>query len=291
MENNVAKAYLRYVRISPRKIQIVCDLIRGKDVGTAMAILMQTPKAASEPLMKLLKSAAANAENNFGMDPAKLVRLRGVRHPRPHPQAHHAPGPGPCLPHQQAHFSRHHRCDGKGIRKEEDSFMGQKVNPHGLRVGVIKDWDSRWYASEEKVGDLIVEDQKIRKYLKKPSSTAPAFPRSRSSAAVGRQRGRHHLPALRPSRCGHRQGRRADRAVSPERREAHRQEGQAEHRRGQEPRYERPAGGREHRPAAREADLSPPRHEERHGPRHARRRQGHQGLLLRPSGRPRDRRR
>ena len=45
--------------------------------------------------------------------------------------------------------------------------MGQKVNPHGMRVGVIKDWDSRWYASEEKVGDLIVEDQKIRKYLKK----------------------------------------------------------------------------------------------------------------------------
>ena len=45
--------------------------------------------------------------------------------------------------------------------------MGQKVNTHGLRVGVIKDWDSRWYASEEKVGDLIVEDQKIRKYLKK----------------------------------------------------------------------------------------------------------------------------
>ena len=45
--------------------------------------------------------------------------------------------------------------------------MGQKVNPHGLRVGVIKDWDSRWYASDEKVGDLIVEDQKIRKYLKK----------------------------------------------------------------------------------------------------------------------------
>ena len=45
--------------------------------------------------------------------------------------------------------------------------MGQKVNPHGLRVGVIKDWDSRWYASDEKVGDLIVEDQKIRTYLKK----------------------------------------------------------------------------------------------------------------------------
>ena len=45
--------------------------------------------------------------------------------------------------------------------------MGQKVNPHGFRVGVIKDWDSRWYARNEKVGDLIVEDKKIRDYLKK----------------------------------------------------------------------------------------------------------------------------
>ena len=45
--------------------------------------------------------------------------------------------------------------------------MGHKVNPHGLRVGVIKDWDSRWYAREEKVGDLLVEDRKIREYLKK----------------------------------------------------------------------------------------------------------------------------
>ncbi len=44
--------------------------------------------------------------------------------------------------------------------------MGQKVNPHGLRVGVIKDWDSRWYASDEKVGNLLVEDYNIRKFLK-----------------------------------------------------------------------------------------------------------------------------
>ncbi len=45
--------------------------------------------------------------------------------------------------------------------------MGQKVNPHGLRVGVIKEWDSRWYARNEKVGDLLVEDAKIREYIKK----------------------------------------------------------------------------------------------------------------------------
>ena len=44
--------------------------------------------------------------------------------------------------------------------------MGQKVNPHGLRVGIIKDWDSRWYA-EDDFADNLVEDDKIRKYVKK----------------------------------------------------------------------------------------------------------------------------
>ena len=67
-----AKAHLKFARISPRKVGIVCDLIRGKDVKTAEAILMNTPKAASELMIKVLKSAVANAENNFGMDPEKL---------------------------------------------------------------------------------------------------------------------------------------------------------------------------------------------------------------------------
>ena len=44
--------------------------------------------------------------------------------------------------------------------------MGQKVNPHGLRVGVIKQWDSRWFAKDEEFGDTLVSDYKIRKYLK-----------------------------------------------------------------------------------------------------------------------------
>ena len=64
--------------------------------------------------------------------------------------------------------------------------MGQKVNPHGLRVGVIKDWDSRWYAREEKVGDLIVDDYNIRKYLKKAlySAGVPTIEIERDSAKV-----------------------------------------------------------------------------------------------------------
>lgn len=64
--------------------------------------------------------------------------------------------------------------------------MGQKVNPHGLRVGVIKDWDSRWYARPDKVGDLIVEDYKIRQYLKKElySAGVPTIEIERDSAKV-----------------------------------------------------------------------------------------------------------
>ncbi len=78
-----AKATLTYARIAPRKVQVVCDLIRGKSVGQATAILMQTPKAASEYMLKLLKSAAANAENNHGMDPEKLYVSLAVANPGP----------------------------------------------------------------------------------------------------------------------------------------------------------------------------------------------------------------
>ena len=67
-----AKAILRNARIAPRKVQIVLDLIRGKDYEVAMATVKHTPKAASEYLEKLLKSAAANAENNHNMDKNNL---------------------------------------------------------------------------------------------------------------------------------------------------------------------------------------------------------------------------
>ena len=67
-----ARAYLKYARIAPRKVQIVLDLIRNKPVDQAMAILKHAPKAACEPLEKLLKSAIANAENNHNMDKNNL---------------------------------------------------------------------------------------------------------------------------------------------------------------------------------------------------------------------------
>ena len=61
------RAIARYVRISSRKVKAVIDLIRGKSVKEAQGILMFTPKAASEPVLKVLNSAVANAENNLGL--------------------------------------------------------------------------------------------------------------------------------------------------------------------------------------------------------------------------------
>ncbi|MGI6392906.1 MAG: 50S ribosomal protein L22 [Candidatus Izemoplasmatales bacterium] len=67
-----AKANIRMIRIAARKVRLVVDLIRGKSVGEAFAILRNTPKAASKPVEKLLKSAVANAEHNYQLEQNKL---------------------------------------------------------------------------------------------------------------------------------------------------------------------------------------------------------------------------
>lgn len=67
-----AKAQVKTVRIAPRKVKLVIDVIRGKDVGEAFAILEHTPKAAAPVVEKLLKSAVANAEHNYSMDTDNL---------------------------------------------------------------------------------------------------------------------------------------------------------------------------------------------------------------------------
>ena len=74
-ENKIleATATLRFARISARKVKIVADLIRGKNADEALAIVKFTPKASSEIIEKLLKSAIANAENNHGMNRGNLV--------------------------------------------------------------------------------------------------------------------------------------------------------------------------------------------------------------------------
>ena len=71
-EKKIARAEHRYARISPRKVEIICDMIRGKDAEVALALMENTPKAGCELMIKVLKSAMANAENNFEMDPDNL---------------------------------------------------------------------------------------------------------------------------------------------------------------------------------------------------------------------------
>lgn len=67
-----AKAIAKYVRMSPRKVGIVLDLVRGKNVNEAFAILNYTPREAAVVINKVLKSAVANAENNLELDPNRL---------------------------------------------------------------------------------------------------------------------------------------------------------------------------------------------------------------------------
>ncbi|SCN24070.1 50S ribosomal protein L22 [Clostridium sp. N3C] len=86
-----AKAIARYVRMSPMKIGIVLDLIRGKNVNEAFAILQYTPKDAAVVVNKVLKSAVANAENNNNLDPANLYVAEAYV------------GPGPILKRYRPH--------------------------------------------------------------------------------------------------------------------------------------------------------------------------------------------
>ena len=78
-----SKAVAKYVRIAPRKVRVVMDLIRGKNVAEAFAILKFTPKAGAEVVEKVLRSAVANAENNFDMDVEKLYVSTAVADPGP----------------------------------------------------------------------------------------------------------------------------------------------------------------------------------------------------------------
>lgn len=87
------RATARYIRMSPRKVKAVIDLIRDKNLGEAQAILVNTPRAATEPVLKVLNSAAANAENNLGMDRdnlyvAEVYANQGSTLKRYRPRAH-----------------------------------------------------------------------------------------------------------------------------------------------------------------------------------------------------------
>ena len=77
------KAHARFVRVSATKAKIVLDQIKGKDLQTATAILLYSPRYASDVILKVLKSAAANAENNLGMNPNQLFVVEAIANQGP----------------------------------------------------------------------------------------------------------------------------------------------------------------------------------------------------------------
>ena len=160
-----AKAIARYIRISPRKVRLVVDVIRGKNVRDAEDLLRFVPRAASTPVDKVLKSAKANAVNNHDMIEDRLVRLADLRGRWPDPQAPHPACAWQCQHHQEAH-QPHHRYSG-GAR-----LMGNKVNPNGFRLGITKGWNSRWYAGKKTYSSLVREDEMIRQLVNKELKAA-----------------------------------------------------------------------------------------------------------------------
>jgi len=74
--NVEVRAVSKYVRMSPRKVRLVVDLVRGRDVSEALTILRFTPKAAADPVARVIASAAANAEENYGLAAGELYVAR-----------------------------------------------------------------------------------------------------------------------------------------------------------------------------------------------------------------------
>ena len=163
--------------------------------------------------------------------------------------------------------------------------MGQKVNPIGLRLGINRTWDSRWYAGKNEYGQLLHEDMKIRDELMKQLKQA-AVSQDRDRAAA-QEVPRHH--PFGAARRGHRQEGRRHREAAQEGRRAHRLRRRHQHRRDQEARARRPAGRRIDRAAARAPRRLPPRHEARGAVGDAARRRRHPHQLLGPPRRRRDR--
>ena len=174
LADNEAKAVARMLRVSPQKLNLLAQLIRGKKVATALADLEFSRKRIARDVRKCLESAIANAENNHDLDVDDLVVVEAhvgkalviKRHSRARAAAwggfssRSPTSPSWCARSRRRPSGRTRR--GQAVRRK---IMGQKVNPVGLRLGINRTWDSRWYAGKTSYGSLLHEDMEIRKAL------------------------------------------------------------------------------------------------------------------------------
>jgi large subunit ribosomal protein L22 len=120
------KAIARYIRTSPFKVRRVLDQIRGKSYQEALILLEFMPYRACEPIVKVLRSAVANAEHNAGLDKAKLVVSQAYADQGPVLKRFRPPRSRSCLPNPQANLS-HYRSSGSDRRKlTRENVIGNK---------------------------------------------------------------------------------------------------------------------------------------------------------------------
>ena len=168
LADNEAKAVARMLRVSPQKLNLVAQLIRGKKVATALADLEFSRKRIARDVRKCLQSAIANAENNHDLDIDDLVVAAGACGQGDRDQAFPSARPWPRRTDFQAVLEPDdRRASGRGSGVVRRGPMGQKVNPIGLRLGINRTWDSRWYAGKNEYGKLLHEDMAIREELMK----------------------------------------------------------------------------------------------------------------------------
>ena len=257
-------ATAKYIRRSTRKTRLVTHAIVGLPVEEAAAILRFMPQGAARDVAKVLKSAAANAENNHDLAPRRPRRRRGHGQRGPDHQALPTARPGPRIPNPQADDPHH----GRG-REQGGLAMGHKVHPYGFRLGVSRTWNAKWYA-DKYYTTLLKEDITIRQLV------------SRAAGQRERQPGRHrarHQPrdGHRPHRQAghrHRQGRRQRRGAAPADRPAHDEQGQAGDQGDPPAGARRRARGDQHRPAADAPHRLPQGHQAGRPADHEGRRQG-----------------
>ena len=177
LADNEAKAVLRMIRIGPQKLNLVAALIRGKKVETALSELTFSHKRIAGTVKKTLESAIANAENNHDLDADALVVAEAYVGKSLVMKRFMARGRGHAGRIEKP-FS--HLTIVVRQVEEKSRLMGQKINPIGLRLGINRTWDSRWYANKGEYGKLLQEDLKIRAYSRRTSSRRRS-PRSSSS--------------------------------------------------------------------------------------------------------------
>ena len=203
LADHQAMAIGRNIRVSPRKLNLVAQQIRGKKVDRALNELTFSPKRIARDVKKVLQSAVANAENNHDLDVDDLVvreasvgknlvmkrfhaRARGnsggiekffsqitivveekreaeKKQAKPEAKAEAKADAKPAK--KSSAKAPAKKARGQEGASKGESVMGQKVNPTGLRLGINRTWDSRWYAGKKEYGKLLQEDIKIREYL------------------------------------------------------------------------------------------------------------------------------